>query len=254
MNWWVHSAYESGGIVLLFSWAFWVIFSIVLHELAHGWAAIANGDNTPREMGHMTMNPIVHMGRMSLIFFAIAGIAWGLMPINPHRFRHERRGRVLVAAAGPAMNLLLAFITLTAAGTWAWAGTGGRITVAEHTAANVAQFLFWGGFINLVLGAFNLLPIPPLDGSAILAGAHPALDRFYNTPAVRMYGMLVVLFFFFGVIDVPLQRTMGTAASNYVNWVEDRLIGPGAVSASDAFPEDAEEPDNSAPETMPPGN
>ena len=161
MNWWVHSAYESGGIVLLFSWAFWVIFSIVLHELAHGWAAIANGDNTPREMGHMTMNPIVHMGRMSLIFFAIAGIAWGLMPINPHRFRHERRGRVLVAAAGPAMNLLLAFITLTAAGTWAWAVANGRITVAEHTAANVAQFLFWGGFINLVLGAFNLLPIPP---------------------------------------------------------------------------------------------
>ena len=95
----------------------------------------------------------------------------------------------------------------------------------------------------MVLGAFNLLPIPPLDGSAILAGAHPTLDRFYNTPAVRMYGMLVVLFFFFGVIDVPLQRTAGTAASTYVNWVEDRLIGP-----------DAEEPDNSAPETMPPGN
>ena len=152
------------------------------------------------------------------------------------------------------MNLLLAFITLTAAGTWAWAVTGGRITVAEHTAANVTQFLFWGGFINLVLGAFNLLPIPPLDGSAILAGAHPTLDRFYNTPAVRMYGMLVVLFFFFGVIDVPLQRTAGKAASTYVNWVEDRLIGPGARSASDAFLEDAEEPDNSAPETMPPGN
>ena len=254
MNWWVHSAYESGGIVLLFSWAFWVIFSIVLHELAHGWAAIANGDNTPREMGHMTMNPIVHMGRMSLVLFVILGIAWGLMPINPHRFRHERRGRVLVAAAGPAMNLLLAFITLTAAGTWAWAVTGGRITVAEHTAANVAQFLFWGGVINLLLGAFNLIPIPPLDGSAILAGAHPTIDRFYNTPAVRMYGMLVVLFFFFGVIEVPLQRTAQTAASTYVILVTDQLIGLDAGSASEGFPEDAEEPDNSAPETMPPGN
>jgi Zn-dependent protease len=254
MNWWVHSVYENGGIVLLFSTVFWVIFSIVLHELAHGWAAIANGDNTPREMGHMTMNPIVHMGRMSLVLFVILGIAWGLMPINPHRFRHERRGRVLVAAAGPAMNLLLAFITLTAAGAWVWAGASGRITVAEHTAGNVAQFLFWGGVINLVLGAFNLLPIPPLDGSAILAGAHPALDRFYNTPAVRMYGLLVVLFFFFGVIEVPLQRTAGTTASTYVNWVVDRLIGLDAGSASDAFLEDAEEPDNSATETVPPGN
>jgi Zn-dependent protease len=254
MNWWVHSLYESRGTVALFSWAFWVIFSIVLHELAHGWAAIANGDNTPREMGHMTMNPIVHMGRMSLVFFVILGIAWGLMPINPHRFRHERRGRVLVAAAGPAMNVLLAFITLTAAGTWAWAVAGGRITVAGHTAANVEQFLIWGGFINLLLGAFNLIPIPPLDGSAILAGAHPALDRFYNTPAVRMYGLLVVLFFFFGVIEVPLQRTAETATSTYVNWVVDRLSGSGAGSASDTFLQDAEEPDNSAPETMPPGN
>jgi Zn-dependent protease len=254
MNWWVHSLYESYGIVGLFSWAFWVIFSIVLHELAHGWAAIANGDDTPREMGHMTMNPIVHMGRMSLIVFAILGIAWGLMPINPRRFRHERRGRVLVAAAGPAMNLLLAFITLTAAGTWVWAVTSGRITVATHIAANVKQFLIWGGFINLLLGAFNLLPIPPLDGSAILAGAHPALDRFYNTPAVRMYGMLVVLFFFFGVIEVPLQRTAQTAASTYMILVTDQLIGLDAGSASEGFPEDAEEPDNSAPETMPPGN
>ena len=69
-----------------------------------------------------------------------------------------------------------------------------------------------------------------------------------------MYGMLVVLFFFFGVIDVPLQRTMGTAASTYVNWVEDRLMGPGAVSGSDALPDGEEEPDNSAAETMPPGN
>jgi Zn-dependent protease len=254
MTWWVHSAYENGGIVLLFSWAFWVIFSIVLHELAHGWAAIANGDNTPRETGHMTLNPMVHLGGMSLIFFAIAGIAWGLMPINPSRFRHERRGRVLVAAAGPAMNVLLAFITLTAAGAWAWAVANGRVSVAEHTAANVAQFLFWGGFINLVLGAFNLLPIPPLDGSAILAGAHPALDRFYSQPAVRMYGILVVLFFFFGVIDVPLQRTMGLAASNYVGWVGDRLTGDSSGVGTESLPGVEQEPNNSAVEPTPPGN
>ena len=226
MQWWVHSAYEDGGIVLLFSWAFWVLFSIVLHELSHGWAAIANGDNTPRELGHMTMNPVVHMGWMSLAFFAIAGFAWGLMPTMPHRYRNERRGRVLVALAGPAMNALLAFLTLTAAGIWASAIRTGKIAPAEHTAANVAEFLFIGGFINLILGVFNMLPVPPLDGSAVLAGASRTLDRFFNLPQVRMYGMLVMLLVFFQALDVPLQRAMGSAATNYMVWVEERLSGP----------------------------
>ena len=226
MQWWVHSAYEDGGIVLLFSWAFWVIFSIVLHELSHGWAAIANGDNTPRELGHMTINPVVHMGWMSVIFFVVAGFAWGQMPTMPHRYRHERRGRVLVALAGPAMNALLALLALTAAGAWASAIRTGRIAPAEHTAANVAEFLFIGGFINLILGVFNMLPVPPLDGSAVLAGASRTLDRFFNLPQVRMYGMLVMLLVFFQSLDVPLQRAMGQAATNYMVWVEARLSGP----------------------------
>lgn len=223
MEWWVHQAYESGGPVLLFSWVFWVISSITLHELAHGWAALANGDRTPRELGHMTLNPVVHMGWMSLFFFAIAGLAWGLMPTDPRRYRHERLGRVLVAAAGPGMNLLIALVALTLLPVWAWAIASGRISPAPHTGANVAQFLLIGGFLNLVLAAFNLLPVPPLDGSAILAGASRRLDRFYSQPAVQMYGMIVMLFLFFGVVDVPLQRTMHRAAAGYVQWVSERL-------------------------------
>jgi Zn-dependent protease len=235
MNWWVHSAYEDGGVVLLFGWAFWVIFSICLHELAHGWTAIANGDRTPRELGHMTMNPIVHMGWTSLIFFAIAGIAWGMMPTNPMRYRHERRGRVLVAAAGPAMNLALSLATLTAAALWAWAIETGRIAPAEHVERNVMQFLFIGGLLNVLLCAFNLLPVPPLDGSAILAGASRTLDRFYSQPAVRMYGMLVVLFLFFTSVEAPLQRAAMNAALSYVAWVGSLLpaasAGAGALGA-----------------------
>jgi Zn-dependent protease len=253
MQWWVHSAYESGGIVLLFSWAFWVIFSIVLHELSHGWAAIANGDNTPRELGHMTMNPVVHMGWMSLVFFAIAGFAWGQMPTMPQRYRHERRGRVLVALAGPAMNVLLALISLTAAGAWVAAVRTGKISPADHTAANVTEFLFIGGFINLVLGAFNMLPVPPLDGSEVLAGASRTLDRFFSMPQVRMYGMLVMLLVFFRAIDVPLQRTMGQAATNYMVWVDERLGGPlpegdAQIGAPTIGDEDA---DNTPPDAAP---
>jgi Zn-dependent protease len=231
MNWWVHQAYEDGGFVLVFSWAFWVIASIVLHELSHGWAAIASGDDTPREMGHMTIDPVVHMGWMSLAFFAIAGFAWGLMPTNPARYRHERRGRVLVAAAGPAMNVALAGVAILAGGIWVWAATTGRIAPSDSTAANVTQFLYIGAFINLVLGVLNLLPVPPLDGAAILAGASRRLDRLYDTPAVRMYGLLVVLVLFFGAVLTPVQRAMARGAAEGMATVAERLMvaAPGSA-------------------------
>ena len=112
MQWWMHAVYDSGGLAAVLGWVFWVIFSICLHELAHGWAAIWQGDRTPRETGHMTMNPMVHMGGASLIVFALVGIAWGLMPTDPSRYRWGRRGRIAVAAAGPLMNLLIAVVSL----------------------------------------------------------------------------------------------------------------------------------------------
>ena len=84
-----------------------VIISIVLHELAHGWAAIWQGDDTPKMAGHMTADPMVHMGGMSLLMLALVGMAFGAMPVNPRNFR-SRFGDALVSAAGPAMNFLLA--------------------------------------------------------------------------------------------------------------------------------------------------
>ena len=97
MSWWVHEEFRAGGLVAVLSWAFWVIFSITLHELGHGWAAIRQGDDTPRRFGRMTLNPLVHMGVPSLVMFALIGIAWGAMPVEPSRFRWGRRGRVLAS-------------------------------------------------------------------------------------------------------------------------------------------------------------
>ncbi len=225
MSWWVHDAYQNGGVILLFSWIFWVIFSIVLHELAHGWAAIACGDNTPRELGHMTLNPVVHMGYMALLFFAIAGITWGMMPTDPSRYRRPKRGRMLVSAAGPAMNILLALITLTGFTLWGWAIGTERINPAEQTQANVATFLMIGGILNLMLAAFNLLPVPPLDGSRILSGASRRLDHFFSQPAVQMYGMIVVLVIFFSSLEQPLQRGIAAVAAWYIAWLAGVLAG-----------------------------
>ncbi|MCH2135010.1 MAG: site-2 protease family protein [Phycisphaerales bacterium] len=166
-QWWGHQIYADfgggdAGTVAVVSWAVIVIGAITLHELGHGWAALWEGDNTPREYGRMTANPIVHMGTMSLLMFAIIGIAWGLMPVRPDRFRHGNAGRALVAFAGPAVNLILFLLFATCYGLLLRSGATGDF------ASNLKIFLTLGGLLNGALLLFNLLPLPPLDGWCIL--------------------------------------------------------------------------------------
>lgn len=193
-GWWVLNWYESGGAAVVVSWAFWVVFSIVLHELAHGWAALWQGDDTPRRMGHMTWNPLVHMGPMSLIMFFAIGIAWGLMPVDPSRFRWRRRGRIVVAGAGPAMNIVLALLALfILLPLWMRFGFG---RVDEPLFSNVANFLFIGGWLNIALAMFNLLPLPPLDGSSILAGMWMKWYIWIQNPQFITVGFFLLLAIF----------------------------------------------------------
>ena len=192
MQWWVHEQYNIGGATPVISWAFWILFSISLHELAHGWAAIRQGDDTPRETGHMTGNPIVHMGGASLIMFALIGFAWGLMPTDPSRYRSGRRGRVVVAAAGPIMNLLLAAASLIALVIFA------NVAPTDTTlGGRIVTFFYLGGMLNLVLFGLNLLPVPPLDGSQILMGLSYRCYVWFQNPAVRQYSFFIVLALFF---------------------------------------------------------
>jgi Zn-dependent protease len=211
-GWWVADYYRSGGAVVVVSWIFWVLFSITLHELAHGWAALWQGDDTPRRYRRMTMNPIVHMGPMSLLMFAIIGIAWGLMPVDPSRFRWKRKGRVVVAAAGPAMNILLALLSLTVAAVWLEYGP-----VREPLFSNVQHFLFIGGMLNLVLAVFNLLPFPPLDGSNILMGLSLRWYRLYQNPQAQMVGMFILLAVFVSGIGSLLFGAAASVGNRYVD-------------------------------------
>jgi Zn-dependent protease len=188
MSWWVHEFYQSGRIVELISQVFWVIFSITLHELAHGWAALWQGDDTPRRLGRMTMNPIVHMGPWSLLMFALVGIAWGVMPTDSSRYRWRRRGRFIVAGAGPAMNLALAFVSLTLLVLWLWIGPQGG-----NLYRNLAVFLWMGGWLNILLAVFNLMPVPPLDGANVLSGLSFRCYRFFQNPQVQMIGLFLLL-------------------------------------------------------------
>lgn len=187
-GWWVHRVWENEGPLFLVAWIVWVIGSIVLHELAHGWAALWQGDTTPRDLGHMTPNPLVHMPGFALIVFAIAGITWGLMPINPSRFRWGPLGRALVAAAGPAMNVALALVALTAtAMVLRFGDQSSQVTM------NLAEFLFVGGWLNLLLAAFNLLPVPPLDGASVLGGLFRPMRDLYAKPQAAMVGLLLMV-------------------------------------------------------------
>ncbi|MDA1008420.1 MAG: site-2 protease family protein [Planctomycetota bacterium] len=188
-TWWVHQTWSRpGGGAALAAWVFWVIASICLHELGHGIAAIWQGDDTPRRTGHMTLNPVVHMGSLSLLFFAVIGFAWGMMPVNPSRFRWGHLGEAFVAFAGPLVNLLLA---LFATVLWAlWIAFGSR---SEPLATNMTNALEVGIYINLFLFVFNLLPIPPLDGSRIAAGLVPAARVFYMNPQVQAYSFFALL-------------------------------------------------------------
>ena len=228
-SWWVAELWQQSP-VLLVSWVFWIIFSIVLHELSHGWVAIRCGDPTPIETGHMTWNPIVHMGVPSLIMFAIAGITWGAMPINPARFQ-GRHDDAKVAAAGPVMNLFLAIVCVLGYAIWIGAAGGywlHGVNVNSTLFHNTQVFLRVGTMLNFVLLLFNLLPVPPLDGSKIAASfsaSYRQLLSHQNAPQISLIAFIVV-FYFGGDVIFPIAFKAADSAMKHTTAVLVPKAGP----------------------------
>lgn len=221
-GWWVSDLAERFGPAFVIAWAFWVVFSIVLHELSHGWAAIRLGDRTPIEQHRMTLNPLVHMGGASLIAFALIGIAWGAMGINPARLR-GRYGEALVAIAGPAMNVLLAMVSLVLLALWLGFGEGqwsGGISLGDSARQNMIYLFRLGLMLNVLLAIFNLLPVLPLDGGRILASLSPGYRRLFEGERgmMIMLGMIVLLFVFAGSYVIPF-------AFGIAREIEDAVLG-----------------------------
>lgn len=211
-GWWVTTVLETLGLAALLSWVFWVIFSICLHELGHGWAAIRHGDRTPIETGHMTWNPLVHMGQMSLLMFALVGIAWGAMPVSPRRMR-GRHAEAAVAAAGPAINVGLFGVSMVIAALISrYAQVTGvpefdEILKPGRFWINAYEFFRVGAILNVALFALNMLPVMPLDGGRITAHFFPAYRRLWTHPwaGLLMIGGLVAVFYFAGSLLIPLR-------------------------------------------------
>ncbi len=203
----VYGYYQELGVAGAAAFVFWGIAAVTLHELAHGWAAIWQGDDTPRIYRRMTWNPLVHMGWMSIIMLLLVGIFWGMMPTDPSKYRWGRQGRIIVSGAGPAMNLLLAILCWTAYGVAV--GLGGRVAGEEATVVDrVAQFALIGGALNGMLALFNMLPIPPFDGASVLAGFSRRYYVWMHNPNVQQWGFFIVIVAMFsGVLGIISNAT-----------------------------------------------
>ena len=161
-----------------------LLFSVVVHEVAHGWMALRLGDTTARDMGRLTLNPFPHIDPIGsvlvpLLSIAASGhvfIAWAKpVPVNPLNFLHHRRDYILVSVIGPISNFVLAFVcTLVVI---AIANIRSVVHVADAIVNDVLRVfleMFAGGItLNIMLAVFNMLPIPPLDGSHVLASLLP---------------------------------------------------------------------------------
>ncbi|AFY56993.1 Zn-dependent protease [Rivularia sp. PCC 7116] len=156
-----------------------VIISICLHELAHGFAALSQGDDTPKKLGHITLNPVVHMGVESIIFLCLVGMSWGQMPVNPYKFRNGKFSDILVSAAGPLCNLALGFIFIA------------LLSLFYNSGFISKDFLYLAARINLAQFIFNLLPIPPLDGFHIFSNIFPELKQLERSQ-MGAFGLMIV--------------------------------------------------------------
>ena len=195
------------------------IGSLTLHELAHGYVAYRLGDPTAKLMGRLSLNPIVHLDPLGSLMFVASYWAGGFLfgwarpvPVDPSNLRGgPQRGMSLVGIAGPITNFLLALV---------FGAILGHVSLAYgSTEQNV---IVYGMYVNIVLGVFNLLPIPPLDGSRIIAGF---MDRrtYVAWSQLDQYGMIILLVCFF-VLRGPFTTLLQSSTTD-VSTVISNIVG-----------------------------
>ncbi len=169
------------------AWILIVAFSICVHEYAHASVAWRLGDDTAAREGHLSLNPFVQMGGMSLIMLLVIGIAWGAVPVSIERFRHRWAGAV-VAVAGPLSNLVLSaiFALLFVVVTAFWGDAAGH---------EIPMFFRVGALANGVLFFLNMLPVPMFDGWSVFSYFFPGLGRISPQSAQHISLVLILLIF-----------------------------------------------------------
>ena len=177
-----------------------LLFSLMLHELAHGVVADKLGDPTPRQHGRLTLNPVSHLDLWGTVILVLSFVGSGgqfffgwakPVPISPWRFKDPQRGMMLVGAAGPITNYLMALVA------------AGLIWVTYTWSMWLAQTLYILFALNVILGTLNLIPIPPLDGSRVLGGLLPK-EAYARWVTYDRYGNFVFMGLFVVMIAFPV--------------------------------------------------
>ena len=161
-----------------------LLYSIIFHELAHGWVAYKMGDPTAKWRGRLTLNPVKHLDPIGTLMLLFIGFGWAKpVPVNLENIPADKRrkGIILVSAAGITANIIFAFVALLLL----------RL-ISSESSGMAQQVLLMLAHINIILAAFNLIPIPPLDGSKILMGFAPeSVNRVLNQ--IEPFGFFIVI-------------------------------------------------------------
>lgn len=189
-------------VPLFIAFAFTALLAFAYHEFAHALVADRMGDDTPRQFGRITLNPFVHLDLFGTLMLLLAGFGWASTPVNPRNLRgNPRTAHAVVAIAGPIANALMAILwglpLMTGLVERSFAPDGALLPT-------LYQVCYTGVLINLVLFAFNLMPIPPLDGFTILVGLLP-MEMAYRLEPLRQYGTIILLLVIFLLPRVGLN-------------------------------------------------
>src|SRR4030043_2121500 len=183
-----------------------LLFSVIIHEVAHGWVAYRMGDPTAKWLGRLTLNPLKHLDPVGTLMLFLAGFGWAKpVPVNFNNISDKRKGLIFVSSAGIFANILCAFISLLFFRLFSTPSLG-----------IVAIPIYYVIEINLTLAALNLIPIPPLDGSKILMGIVWERTPYFLT-RLEPYGFFIIIgFLYLGILD-PLIGLF--------RWIIGTLIG-----------------------------
>lgn len=193
-----------------------LLLALTIHEFAHAFVSHRLGDPTPKRQGRLTLNPLAHIDPFGLIMLWLFRFGWGRpVEIDPSYYRDRRKGTILVSFAGPLSNMITAFVI-------AWLQVLALLTTQNQFVSNLLATAF---SFNIFLAVFNLIPIPPLDGSKILAGLLPGRLSYQYQVTFGQWGIFLLFLFIATPLSGLILMPMANALSGIIWFIVSSVVG-----------------------------